>query len=1051
MANNHIIIGLGGRGGAALKSFRKILFRNALTKEKANSYPIQYLYVDSDPQDLNKGWDKDLGIDYGIDDWAKINTRENVEWEDIYENQSNYPTITPWLGDKSAWQELSVKTEKGSGQLRKLGRAYFAASVYNDRDNAFPKNLQIAYENVCKISGSSAQTTYHIIAGLSGGTGSGSVVDVISLVSKHISANSLNEDRIVVYAYLPERNVQGKDSLGYYYPNAYAALKEINAIGIRAESGENKYHYKPIDIQEFTRGSGNRIDAQYTSCFVFSNENENNLVIDYDNELPEMIGDFLYQSVVNLPLSKEGHDAYKKLTENSTIISELDKFSGEKERALNFASASVKKVEIPEMEVVDLYGAWLAQQFLNQQYYNNWSDGKGYIDKKGEDVTVNYVEKSGKDNILKACNLTLDYLSLKTPHGSEDFKNADSEFLDISETLKRNSEKVYTSGKEKEPIMYFNNYMNGFYSSQFRGIGVEKYWHEKSQDINQQIDFFYKRTEEYLFDLWISKGDRVLGINELNLIVDRLKTKLLEISSVASRRVGHLTDPGEFDVTNADFTISGCNREISKLLVDFKKPLKSSKKAFESAAWFIQKLYTNKMEVVSYNFSIQLIDRLIKKFDELSVTIKKISANVLDANEKIVDTVSEKYKIFNPNNKESYRTNSVEMLYEKGGVEREFDIILNEQNILLDEFIQFRKLITNSRGASFSDLLNNMDSDSLTKGYLYHLNSRIPQIYKLLEEVGKIKGDDKLVGRNVLNYFQNSFSKDELASYFKNLSNKSGVYAKLSSTKSETLDTTSLKNYASDIYIILVPKYKVNEKAEEFEQEFKSMLKQTFPNSEIVVSPDAQRNNSITIFKARANMALRSFDIVSKMMHDKYETIFMNDFKTAALTLHTEGSSNNYPKIVPFNDNQKEGAWNKMFKAEVLPYFLLAYGIGYVGKDKGKYFVNMDPDNASSTEFFDISNGTDKFYEIGNFLFKNDILEEKLLDDRLYNILTKRIEEFINIRSNKKAEVREIWVNKINTDIIPSILAEDYENDKMDKEYHAVLQAKEYLVETILK
>lgn len=1053
MANNHIIIGLGGRGGATLKSFRKILFKNALTKDKADSYPIQYLYIDSDPDDLNKRWDEGLGVDYGIEDWAKINTREGVEWSDIHNNRSNYPTITPWLGDKANWEELSVKTEKGSGQLRKLGRAYFAASVFAGKGNSFTNNLKTAYSNVASISSSTEQTTYHIVAGLSGGTGSGSVVDVISLVSKHIQKNSLTNDRIIVYAYLPERNVQKKDELGFYYPNAYAALKEINAIGIRQESGDNKLHYKPIDIEEYTRGAVNRIDASYTACFLFSNENENNIVIDYDHELPEMIGDFLYQSIINLPLSNKGYQAYKKLTENSVQAYEVDKFTGGKERALNYASASAKKIEIPEMEVIDLYGAWLAQQFLNQQFYNNWYDGKGYLDNKGEDVTVNYVDKSGKDNILKVCHLTINYLSLDTPHGNEDFKEATSEFQDISATLKSNSLKVYTGGGEKEPIMYFNNYMNSFYSNQFRGMGVEKYWNEKTQDINQQLDFFYKKTEKYLFELWVSKGDRALGINEIDLIIERLKEKLLEISAIASNRVGHLTNPGEFDVKNADFTIVGCNREIAKLIKDFEGAWtgKTKNKSFETAAWFIEKLYTNKMEVVSKNFAIQLIDRLIKKFDDLSDNIKKISNNVLDAKEKIVDVVSEKYKIFKDVDDDSFRANNVEMLYETGGVEREFDIILNEQKILLNEFRLFRKFIADKKTSSnFADLQISMDVDSLTKSYIYYLNSRIPSIYKALEEVGKIKGNDKLVGRNVLNYFQDHYSEEELNKYFTNIKNKSGVFAKIGSQKSETLEN-SIENYAQTIFVILIPNYKDNEAAEEFEELFKSMLGKIFPGSEIVVSPDKTRSNSITIFKARANMALRSFDMVERMMHNEYEKKWINDFSRASLTLHTEGLGVDFPKIIPFNDNQKKDAWSKMFDKDILPYFILAYGLGYVGVNKNKYFINLEPENENSTVFYDISKVADKFYDISEFLFDKDILSENSINDRLYNKLIEKLEGFMSQRANKKSDIRESWIQKISNDILPSILEKDYENDKMDKEYHKIVDANKYIKEVILK
>ncbi|MBN2834696.1 MAG: hypothetical protein JXR48_06990 [Candidatus Delongbacteria bacterium] len=514
---NHIIIGLGGRGGDCLKSFRKVLFKNSLTKERANSYPIQYLYVDSSSTDLNSGWNEELGIDYSIDDWAKINTREGVEWEDIFQNLSNYPTISPWIGDKKFWAEISVNSEVGSGQLRKLGRAYFAASTFNNK--TFPNRLKIAHDNVTRISKSSSQTTYHILAGLSGGTGSGTVVDIISLISNFISENSLINDRIIIYAILPERNEKGKDVLGFYYPNAYAALKEINAIGLYSETEKNILYYRPINIESFTRDSENRIEPKYTTCFVFSNENEKSRVIDYNKGLPNMIGDFLFHTIINLPTTKEGHNAYLKLTENSVIATETDKFSGRKERAIKFASASIKRIEIPEIEVIDLYGAWLLQHFVNQQKYNNWLNGKGYINEKGEDTTTDFIEnRSIKDNFLQICEITLDHLSLKTPHGANDFKNSDDDWDTVSETLLLNTNNVYSKGQEKEPIIYYNRYMEMFFNSQFRGngMGVEKYWSEKTIDIEQQTNYFFNQVEVYLLELWVSKNDRVVGLNEID-------------------------------------------------------------------------------------------------------------------------------------------------------------------------------------------------------------------------------------------------------------------------------------------------------------------------------------------------------------------------------------------------------------------------------------------------------------------------------------------------------------------------------------------------------
>lgn len=1053
MATNHIIIGLGGRGGDSLKAFRKTLFKNALTREKADSYPIQYIYVDSDRDDLQSGWNDELGINYGINDWAKINTRENLEWSDFYDNLMRYPTISAWLGDKKAWAEISVNTEKGSGQLRKLGRAYFVASVYNQRDNAFHKVLQVAHQNVIGISRSSSETIYHIIAGLSGGTGSGTVIDVISLVSKFIGENSFINDKIIVYAILPERNQQGKDVLGFYYPNAYAALKEINAIGLYSETEKNQFHYRPLNIESFVRGEENRIDANYMTCFVFSNENEKSRVIDYDKGLPNMIGDFLYHTIINLPTSPEGLNAYEKLTENGVILTETDTFTGGKERAVKFASASIKRIEIPEIEVIDLYGAWMAQHFLWQQMYNNWQDGKGYLNAAGEDKTSDFVEnRSRKDNFLQACEITLDFLSLKTPHSGGDLRSSNDEWDTVSARLFQNSLNVYTGGKEKMPIQYFRTYMDGFFSTQFRGngMGVEKYWDEKTRDIEQQTNYFFKKIESYLLDLWVTNGERTVGLNEVAVILDRLKNELKTIATRAANRISHLSDPNKFDVKDADFTNAGCNYEINKLLADFGKIYNLQKtKTFESAASFITKLYKNKTDIIAYQFAINLIKLLTRKLDDLSDTIQKLHDEVTTAQDKLNDIISEKYKLFRKadSNDQTYYSNNVKMLYRQGAVEQEFTIIINEKNIFQHELRSFRKFIRKKcAAASFYDLHKFLNVDLLTQDYLYYLNAKVPSVYERLQDAGKIKANDKLVGRNVLNYFQNEFkSFDDLDVFFKNIKDETGVYAKLSSTNAETLDSTGLRNYANDRYVIQYPAYRISEEAERYERQFHAVITRIFPGAEIVVSLNGERCNELTVFKAKANMSIRSFDIVSNMMHEKYIASFMKQSKMAELTVHTEGSSGNFPKIIPFNDSEKEMQWERWFDNELIGYCLLAYTLGFIEKNRGKYILTFDPGNDQSTTIEEISGVGDKFYAIKDFMYQHDICQVLEVDERFSQRLITAITNFINRRENKKEVERKAWMEDIVQTIIPGIYKEDYDEDKTDKEYYKILKGVEWI------
>ena len=107
-------------------------------------------------------------------------------------------------------------------------------------------------------------------------------------------------------------------------------------------------------------------------------------------------------------------------------------------------------------------------------------------------------------------------------------------------------------------------------------------------------------------------------------------------------------------------------------------------------------------------------------------------------------------------------------------------------------------------------------------------------------------------------------------------------------------------------------------------------------------------------------MAIRTFDMVFGMMHEKYENVFKKQTKMAELTLHCEGSIDSYPKVIPFTtDDENIEEWNNWFDREILANYLLGFGLGVIEKNKDKYILNFSP-----TEMPEISDAGVKFYEI---------------------------------------------------------------------------------------
>src|SRR5947207_13689242 len=102
---------------------------------------------------------------------------------------------------------------------------------------------------------------FHVCCGLAGGTGSGSLIDVIAQSrdtfrgSKHV--------KILVYALLPDTFPNPTWDTGKYHASGYAALSELNAISVA--------RYKPTDV------TGRKLQPleptdPFNGCYVFSNE-----------------------------------------------------------------------------------------------------------------------------------------------------------------------------------------------------------------------------------------------------------------------------------------------------------------------------------------------------------------------------------------------------------------------------------------------------------------------------------------------------------------------------------------------------------------------------------------------------------------------------------------------------------------------------------------------------------------------------------------------------------------------------------------------------------
>ena len=95
----------------------------------------------------------------------------NSSFGTIVKNVENYPHIASWLGDPETWNRYwdSQKGEmEAAGQVRRFGRTVLAQNMVEAKRGLSGRMQALKKKNDIK------DYRFHIVAGLAGGTGSGS-------------------------------------------------------------------------------------------------------------------------------------------------------------------------------------------------------------------------------------------------------------------------------------------------------------------------------------------------------------------------------------------------------------------------------------------------------------------------------------------------------------------------------------------------------------------------------------------------------------------------------------------------------------------------------------------------------------------------------------------------------------------------------------------------------------------------------------------------------------------------------------------------------------
>lgn len=234
-----IAIGLGGTGVDCLKIFKKEVYNRIKADNhdsKEASIPeynhIKFLAIDT-AADSIKSANEDVS-----DDYASIDKSEfiKISVDDITAALSAHGTLNKnpnmkWLAHEAEGEKEAIKIQDmkdGAGGIRQAGR-FAIIDRANDIMKAIRTLISSATEN------HHDKLSIHIFAGIGGGTGSGSFLDVCYIVKMILEQMALlGSTTVCGYFFLPDVNLSKQEINNdrllteQIERNGYAALKELD-------------------------------------------------------------------------------------------------------------------------------------------------------------------------------------------------------------------------------------------------------------------------------------------------------------------------------------------------------------------------------------------------------------------------------------------------------------------------------------------------------------------------------------------------------------------------------------------------------------------------------------------------------------------------------------------------------------------------------------------------------------------------------------------------------------------------------------------------------
>lgn len=1018
---NHLIIGLGGTGGKIIRELRKRIVEECGSLDPGNGTHIEYIYVDSSLEDLNdrSKW-KVMGKSVHLGDSQKVSIFGINKT--ILDDPIGFPGIHSFITpqDKQLIDEnLGTLIDTGiGGQRRRLGRLLFANNICdNSKSDNFIKTLRNAVSKLWRESHRN-EVTFHICAGLAGGTGSGTIIDAIAQIRKEYPYDqNTHNNKIRLFTYVPEISLENKDAnKGFYQANGFAALQELNAISVNS--------YAPRDISGEIDHATNEVqrllqnDESFEIAYLYTNVNEVGEMKYLENTLPESVADFIYQTIIvaNAP---NINGAMQRLVhlENAGAQPERDS-SGIPSRSVRFMSFGISKAIFPENEIKEYISYSFANSAIKFLLYNHWSPGHGYNEhlREGQEnaMTIDIT------NRLADFRLTDAYLTTEQAVVSDKYTGSWRNFEDSwKESVDYASETALEDYSGESILDQFKKEIDTIVGTQFRGVGLDAFFKNQISALEKSSTAILNRIEEFLFTEWTKTSQESMGLVDMPSYLDVIKRRMQEKNAqFSAEKISFQTEKKELE--------KKLNKKEGEVRMALKIAPMGTRLILRPYSKLTRDYYLIETKIKSREYAISLTDKLIEKVNNLlhsgiEPLIDGLNSFLSETNKQMASRCKE-----NNNNDGS----AILKIYEPQKV-----------RIIADSYYKDDALQRSNCERTTTAIIGLFGKDQSRS---FHAVKRMIDLDIFLDTVFTVQAresllktarenpDNKLVDVNILEKIENRYKTQEAReSFIDDLSNRASAQLPFNTEQTAlNIGGGTITNHVTQIAIPM---------GDTKLQEFRNILIDEF-SSKLHLNPgtdisDTNKSNELVIVRAAAGFPLRySLNLKTlKKEYDKLVSKNRNDYELNKMVLHTESFDRDLPSLYELRPED-------IREMAVKPLFL-AFAMGIIRSiddpDTGeKYYALIVPDSMG-----------EKSIELGSgFVMCLDNLSKNLSNtQQLIELVNKKMHDSFRHKDRKK-ELKEKIKKIIDEDI-----SKLYNNNQRNSKYQEFRSIADEINNTILK